>query len=226
MQKYDSDFYVYMLSNGSLELFQDNNPSSFRNELVPPVDFSGEVDRWEVGVAELQIPSRFFNVTDGANTFSVRYPRVDTVSNRLNPAPQQQASGGRGGGGDISDRKPRSPQLTGLEPSRRRRPPSTRQPPPPPSSSTEQQPPPTPPSTWLEPETKAPPPLSSSSTPVAGAPPSGGGSINSSGSKDVKKSESLPNAPAFPPPPPPRPPEPTTYVDTFTVPAGHYRTSC
>ena len=74
LQKYRREELIYLLSNGSQEVHPDNSPSSFRVELSTPLDFGAEVDQWEVGVIELQIPSTFFNVTNGNNSFRVSMP--------------------------------------------------------------------------------------------------------------------------------------------------------
>src|SRR6266478_9251916 len=73
MQKYENDFYVYLIYNGSVDLYPNNTASEFRNQIQVPIDFGSEMHKWEVGLSELQIPSTFYNVTKSVNTFSIRY---------------------------------------------------------------------------------------------------------------------------------------------------------
>jgi hypothetical protein len=72
LQKYHSDFYVYLFSNGSPSLYPQNTPSEFTTELHTPINFSpSDVSNWEVGLTELIIPSTYYNITEGANVISV-----------------------------------------------------------------------------------------------------------------------------------------------------------
>jgi len=61
-------------------MYPENNASNFRNQLQVPLDFGREMDQWEVGLSELQIPSTFYNVTNSVNTFSIRYKIEPTQS--------------------------------------------------------------------------------------------------------------------------------------------------
>src|SRR5712691_8386171 len=70
LQRYHSDFYVYLFSNASPNLYPDNTASRFTTELHTPIEF-GDVGNWEVGLSELLIPSTYYNITDGANIVSV-----------------------------------------------------------------------------------------------------------------------------------------------------------
>src|SRR6185437_8326511 len=76
LQKYETDFHIYLVSNGSMELYPQNTAGNFCNELQVPIDFGADQDKWEVGVSELQIPATYFNVTEGNNILQVRYPRT------------------------------------------------------------------------------------------------------------------------------------------------------
>src|SRR5882762_9214102 len=78
LKKYHDSFYVYMLSNASQGLYPENTPSNFRNQLQVPLDFDSEVDKWEVGVSEIQMPNSFFNITKSNNWFEIRYPKSIT----------------------------------------------------------------------------------------------------------------------------------------------------
>src|SRR6185437_7763327 len=76
LQKYETDFHIYLVSNGSMELYPQNTAGNFCNELQVPIDFGADQDKWEVGVSELQIPATYFNVTEGNNILQVRYPKM------------------------------------------------------------------------------------------------------------------------------------------------------
>jgi len=68
IQKYNDEFHVYLMSNGSIGLYPDNTAGEFRNELATPIDFGAESDSWEVGISELQIPTAYCNIVRGINS--------------------------------------------------------------------------------------------------------------------------------------------------------------
>src|SRR6185437_1152574 len=76
LQKYETDFHIYLVSNGSTDLYPQNTAGNFCNELQVPIDFGADQEKWEVGVSELQIPASYFNVTEGNNMLQVRYPKT------------------------------------------------------------------------------------------------------------------------------------------------------
>src|SRR5579872_4224352 len=88
MNRHEDEVYVYALSNGNRTLFPNNTASDFRNEWDLPIDLrssgnSNSFDEWEVGVTEIQMPCKFFNVTDGVNKMSIRYkPSAGNSSGR------------------------------------------------------------------------------------------------------------------------------------------------
>src|SRR5712691_1884501 len=72
LQRYHTDFYVYLFSNASPHLYPDNTASRFTTELHTPIEFApGDIGNWEVGLTELMIPSTYYNITEGANVISV-----------------------------------------------------------------------------------------------------------------------------------------------------------
>src|SRR6266478_1855849 len=94
MQKYENDFYVYLISNGSVDLYPNNTASEFRNQIQVPIDFGSQMHKWEVGLSELQIPSTFYNVTKSVNTFSIRYKTEDgEVEERQRSSRKRRAVG-------------------------------------------------------------------------------------------------------------------------------------
>src|SRR5712691_7537940 len=77
LQRYHADFYVYLFSNASPNLYPNNTASRFTTELHTPIDFApGDVSNWEVGLSELMIPSTYYNITEGANVISVQTGRA------------------------------------------------------------------------------------------------------------------------------------------------------
>ncbi|HUR98248.1 MAG TPA: hypothetical protein VMZ26_09320 [Pyrinomonadaceae bacterium] len=84
LQRYQNEFYIYLMSNANPDQFPDNTASEFTNLLQTPVNFApGDVTGWEVGIAELIIPSAFYNITDGVNTLTVRHARGANVQEKL-----------------------------------------------------------------------------------------------------------------------------------------------
>lgn len=66
----DNNFYVTLMSNSSLNFYEENTTSSFTVHLPTKVQLTGD---WGVGVAELHFPYNFFNVSDGENEITVEY---------------------------------------------------------------------------------------------------------------------------------------------------------
>ena len=54
------EFEVYLVSNGSMELYPNNTLSSFTNRLSEPLDLKGN---WKVALTSISIPSTVKNVT-------------------------------------------------------------------------------------------------------------------------------------------------------------------
>ena len=54
------DFVVYLVSNGSMDLYPDNTLSSFTNHLSEPLELG---ENWKVCLSVISIPSDVKNVT-------------------------------------------------------------------------------------------------------------------------------------------------------------------
>ena len=74
LQKYRDEELVYLLSNGSQHMHPQNTAANFTIQLAIPLEFGGEAHQWEVGITELQLPTTFYNVTDGNNSFRLSVP--------------------------------------------------------------------------------------------------------------------------------------------------------
>lgn len=53
------NFYIELISNGSMDIFKDNTLASFSNFIPEQVNLEGV---WEVGLAEVTYPAMFFNL--------------------------------------------------------------------------------------------------------------------------------------------------------------------
>lgn len=63
-----SDFFITLVSNGSMNVFPENKTSSFTVLLPEKISLKGE---WMVGVAELHYNYNFFNVNEQDNKIRV-----------------------------------------------------------------------------------------------------------------------------------------------------------
>lgn len=61
------EFYISLISNSSLEIYPRNKASSFIVQLPHKITLT---DDWVVGLAEIQFPYNFFNVSEGNNTLT------------------------------------------------------------------------------------------------------------------------------------------------------------
>src|SRR5712691_1406747 len=155
LQRYHTDFYVYLFSNASPHLYPNNTASRFTTELHTPIDFApGDVSNWEVGLSELMIPSTYYNITEGANVISVQTVRAvgrkrpgifdDTAAiiKRLKPSPPPPPR-------DPTPPPPREPTPPPEQPPPKQPTPPPREPTPPPEQ-------PTPPLTPKQPQQPSP----------------------------------------------------------------------
>lgn len=79
----DNNFYLTLMSNSSLNFYEENTTSSFTVHLPTEIQLTGA---WAVGVAELHYPYNFFNVTEGENKITIDYnatPDADTEENTI-----------------------------------------------------------------------------------------------------------------------------------------------
>lgn len=60
-------FYVTLISNSSLDIYPGNKPSSFVVQLPHKIVLNED---WVVGLAEIQYPYNFYNVTENNNSFT------------------------------------------------------------------------------------------------------------------------------------------------------------
>lgn len=65
----DSDFQVYVTSDGCLSHFPDNEPSKFKIRLNPPRMFSNPNKRISIGLARLIYDSELFNLGENTGTY-------------------------------------------------------------------------------------------------------------------------------------------------------------
>ena len=64
----ESEFYVTLPSNSSMEYFPDNKTSNFVTKLSRTLQFNGE---WEVGLAEIDYPHTWHNIHEGKNSVEI-----------------------------------------------------------------------------------------------------------------------------------------------------------
>ena len=63
----ESEFYVTLLSNSSMQYFPDNKTSNFLTKLPKTLQLDGE---WEVGLAE----HTWYNIREGKNSVEIYVP--------------------------------------------------------------------------------------------------------------------------------------------------------
>ena len=67
----ESEFYVTLPSNSSVEYFPDNKTSNFVTKLSRTLQLDGE---WEVGLAEIDYPHTWYNIREGKNSVEIYAP--------------------------------------------------------------------------------------------------------------------------------------------------------
>ena len=64
----ESEFYVTLPSNSSMQYFPDNKTSNFVTKLSRTPQLDGE---WEVGLAEIVYPHTWYNICEGKNSVEI-----------------------------------------------------------------------------------------------------------------------------------------------------------
>ena len=64
----ESEFYVTLPSNSSMQYFPDNKTSNFAMKLSRTLQLDGE---WEVGLAEIDYPHTWYNIREGKNSVEI-----------------------------------------------------------------------------------------------------------------------------------------------------------
>ena len=67
----ESEFYVTLPSNSSMQYFPDNKTSNFVTKLSRTLQLDGE---WEVGLAEIDYPHTWYNIREGKNSVEIYAP--------------------------------------------------------------------------------------------------------------------------------------------------------
>ena len=67
----ESEFYVMLPSNSSMEYFPDNKTLNFVTNLSRTLQLDGE---WEVGPAEIDYPHTWYNIREGKNSVEIYAP--------------------------------------------------------------------------------------------------------------------------------------------------------
>ena len=67
----ESEFYVTLPSNSSMEHFPDIKKSNFVTKLSRTLQLDGE---WEVGLAEIVYPHTWYNIGEGKNSVDIYTP--------------------------------------------------------------------------------------------------------------------------------------------------------
>ena len=67
----ESEFYVTLPSNSSMQYFPDNKTSNFVTKLSRTLQLDGE---WEVGLAERDYPHTWYNIREGKNYVEIYAP--------------------------------------------------------------------------------------------------------------------------------------------------------
>ncbi|XP_023214337.1 uncharacterized protein F54H12.2-like [Centruroides sculpturatus] len=68
-----SDFFVTLISNASMELFPENKQSHFTVKMSPPIDLRG---KWVVGLSEVIIPRYWFNISNHNNDYTITRHKI------------------------------------------------------------------------------------------------------------------------------------------------------
>ena len=64
----ESEFYVTLPSNSSMQYFPDNKTSNFKSKLSRTLQLDGE---WEVGLTEIVYPHTCYNIREGKNSVEI-----------------------------------------------------------------------------------------------------------------------------------------------------------
>ena len=64
----ESEFYVTLPSNSSMQYFPDNKTLNFVTKLSRTLQLDGE---WEVGLAEIDYPHTWYNIREGKNSVEI-----------------------------------------------------------------------------------------------------------------------------------------------------------
>ena len=67
----ESEFYVTLPSNSSMQYFPDNKTSNFVTKLPRTLQLDGE---WEAGLAEIVYPHTWYNIREGKNSVEIYAP--------------------------------------------------------------------------------------------------------------------------------------------------------
>ena len=67
----ESEFYVTLPSNNSMQYFPDNKTSNFVTKLSRTPQLDGE---WEMGLAEIVYPHTWYNIREGKNSVEIYAP--------------------------------------------------------------------------------------------------------------------------------------------------------
>lgn len=77
----NNNFFLTLMSNSSLNYYNDNKTSGFTVHLPQKIQLTGD---WVVALAELHYPYNFFNVTVGENLIFVEYNLKNDQAEELN----------------------------------------------------------------------------------------------------------------------------------------------
>ena len=69
----ESEFYVTLPSNSSMQYYPNNKTSTYVTKLPKRFELNGE---WEVGLAEIKYPHTWYNIKKGLNYIEVSTPRT------------------------------------------------------------------------------------------------------------------------------------------------------
>ena len=78
MSSNSDEFTIDLISNASMETFNENTMASFRNQLSQPIQLQGE---WQVALTSLSFPSKINNVNSGEIVVYTN-PRTETDESR------------------------------------------------------------------------------------------------------------------------------------------------
>ena len=67
-RKMESEFYVTLPSNSSMQYFTDTKTSNFVTKLSRTLQPDGE---WQVGLAEIDYPHTWYNICEGKNSLEI-----------------------------------------------------------------------------------------------------------------------------------------------------------
>ena len=70
-QKMESEFYVTLPSNSSVQYFPDDKTYNFLTKLPRTLQLDGE---WEVSLAEIDYPHTWYNIHKGKNSVEIYVP--------------------------------------------------------------------------------------------------------------------------------------------------------